>query len=130
MTRKRVKEDRAQGSRIQLNIDPARQREIAGLALFAFGGLALLVLLHITPTALSDRAAQVLRVLFGWGAFALPLAAFVASAFLLRRGKGKPAGIAWGRVFAAEIFFGAALAMAHLFTPTADGAALADKGEG
>lgn len=130
MTRKRVKEDRSQGSRFQLKMDSSRQREIAGLALFAFGGLALLVLLHVTPTALSDRAAQVLRVFFGWGAFALPLAAFVASGFLLRRGKAKRGGIAWGRIFAAEIFFAAALAMLHLFTPTADGAALADKGEG
>ncbi len=130
MTRKRVKEDRSQGSRFQLKMDSSRQREIAGLALFAFGGLALLVLLHITPTVLSDRVAQLLRVFFGWGAFALPLAAFVAAGFLLRRGKDKPSGIAWGRVFAAEIFFAAALAMLHLFTPTADGAALADKGEG
>src|SRR5512135_261558 len=130
MTRKRVKEDRSLRSRFQLKMDPSRQREILGLALFAFGGLALLVLLHITPTAISDRAAQFLRVLFGWGAFGLPVLAFIASAFLLRRGQDRSGSIAWGRVFAAEICFGAVLALLHLAAPSATAAALADSGEG
>ena len=130
MTPKRVKEDRSLLSRFQLKMDLSRQREILGLALFAFGGLILLVLLHITPTAISDRAAQFLRVLFGWGAFGLPVLAFIASAFLLRRGQDHPGAIKWGRVFAAEIGFGVLLALLHLGTPTANGAALADGGEG
>ena len=45
MTRKRVKEDRSPLSRFHFEIDPYRQREIAGLALFALGGLVLLSLL-------------------------------------------------------------------------------------
>src|SRR5512138_472835 len=100
MTRKRVKEDRSVQSRFQLKMDPSRQREILGLALFAFGGLVLLVLLHITPTQISERAAQFLRVLFGWGAFGIPVAAFLGAAFLLRRGQGRVTDVAWGRIFA------------------------------
>ncbi|MBI4786455.1 MAG: DNA translocase FtsK 4TM domain-containing protein [Chloroflexi bacterium] len=130
MTRKRVKEDRSVANRFQLKIDPARQREIAGLALFALGGLVLLSLLRIAPSAISNYAAQLLRVMFGWGAFGLPLLAFIGSGFLLRRGDHRATGVAWGRVFAAEIFSGAALALVHLFTPADNPAALADKGEG
>ncbi len=128
MPRKRVKEDRDVGTRFQLKIDPSRQREIAGLALFAFGGLILLSLLHITPGAVSDRGAQLLRVLFGWGAFSLPFLAFAGSALLLRRGGTPTAEWAWGRLFAGEIFFGVVLALVHL--ATTNGAAFADKGEG
>jgi S-DNA-T family DNA segregation ATPase FtsK/SpoIIIE len=130
MTRKRVKGDTAQGSRFQLKIDPSRQREIMGLALFAFGGLLLLSLLRITPSALSERAAQFLFGLFGWGAFVLPLLAFGGSAYLMRRGAHTPAGITWGRLLAAELFFAAALALLHLGSLSPDGATLADKGGG
>ncbi len=130
MTRKRVKDDASFRSRWKFNLDRSRQREIAGLALFALGGLVLLVLLRITPSTLSERLAELLFLLFGWGAFALPLGAFVGSAFLLRRGKDADGGIAWGRVFAAEIFFAALLGLIHLLTPTTDGAALANQGEG
>ncbi len=131
MTRKRVKEDAAWGSRSKFNPKSSHRREIAGLALFALGGLVLLVLLRITPTTLSDRIAELLFVLFGWGAFALPLGAFVGSAFLLRRGQGaKVGGIAWGRVFAAEIFFAALMGLIHLVIPAANRAAMANQGEG
>ncbi len=130
MTRKRVKEDTGQGSRFQLKMDPSRQREIMGLALFAFGGLTLLSLLRITPSPLSERAAQFLSGLFGWGAFVVPLVAFAGSAYLMRRGASRPAGITWGRLLAAELFFAAALALLHLGSPSPDGATLADKGGG
>jgi DNA segregation ATPase FtsK/SpoIIIE, S-DNA-T family len=76
------------------------------------------------------RWSEVLRGLFGWGAFALPLIALVASVLLLRRGNNAVAGIAWGRILAIEIFFAAALALVHLFTPASDAGVIADKGDG
>ncbi len=130
MTRKPVKADTAQGSRFQLKMEPSRQREIMGLALFAFGGLILLSLLRITPSGLGERAAQFLFGLFGWCAFVLPLLAVAGSAYLMRRGTHTPAGMTWGRLLAAELFFAAALALLHLGSASPDGATLADKGGG
>ncbi len=130
MTRKRVKADTAPGPRFKFKIDASRQREILGLALFVLGGLALFSLLRITPGRVSELAAQTLYALFGWGAYVLPAAAFGASAVLLRRGKDAFDGIAWGRLFAAEILFAAALALIHQLSPATDRAALADQGGG
>jgi S-DNA-T family DNA segregation ATPase FtsK/SpoIIIE len=130
MTRKRVKESKPAGARIQLQIDPSRQREIIALALFAFGGLILLSLLYVTPGVASDWVARFLRAPFGWGAFALPLFAFVGSVFLLQQSGKKRVAIAWGRIFATEIFFAAGLAFIHLVTPTQNASALADSGRG
>lgn len=130
MTPRPVKEDAPARSRLQLKIDPARQREIVGLALFALGGLVLLSLLHVTPGSVSDLTASVLQNMFGWGAFALPLCAFGGSAFLLRRGDFRPATVPWGRVFAAEILFAVLIALVHLMSPGSNGGALADSGGG
>lgn len=130
MTRKRVKEDRSFFSRFQPKIDPSRQREIAGLALFAFGGLILLSLLHITPGIVSERAASFLRALVGWGAFAVPLSIFGVSALLLRRGHRTSPTVTWGRVFSSEVFVVAVLALIHLVIPSENGAALANQGDG
>lgn len=133
MARKRVREkEEAQPfwSRIAVHIDPTRQREIIGLALFAFGALTLLSLLRVTPGFASDAWAGILFALFGWGAFALPLLAFVGSAFWLRRGEPKPTAIAWGRIFATEVLFVASLALIHLLTPTNNPATLAQNGDG
>lgn len=123
MTRRQIRDSRFQ-------IDPAKQRELMGLALLAFTGLTLASLLNITPGFFSDAWSSALRALFGWGAFALPLFLFLGAALLLRRGKTQQRSSGWGRVFAAEIFFIAALAFIHLVTPTKNPTALAGSGEG
>lgn len=110
--------------------DPAKPRELMGVALFAFAGLTLVSLLHISPGSFSDAWSSALRALFGWGAFALPLLLFWVAALLMRRSRTKPQSSGWGRVFAAEIFFTAALAFAHLVTPTEDPVTLAESGAG
>jgi DNA segregation ATPase FtsK/SpoIIIE, S-DNA-T family len=111
-------------------IDPARQREIVGLILFAFGGLVLLTLFGVTPGILTNSLGTLLKVFFGWGAFALPFVALGASALLLRRGESNELTLSWGRVFAAEILFADALAFIHLVTPASNAGVLADAGGG
>lgn len=123
MTRRQIRDSRFQ-------IDPAKQRELMGLALFVFAGLTLVSLLNISPGFISDAWSSVLRALFGWGAFALPLLLFLGAAQLLRRSHTKPRASGWGRVFAAEIFFTAALAFIHLATPAKNPVTLAEGGAG
>ncbi len=115
---------------IGLKIDPARQREIAGLILFAFGGLVLLTLFGVTPGILTNSLGALVKLLFGWGAFVLPFVTFGVSALLLRRGESNELKISWGRVFAAEILFADALALIHLVTPASNAGVLADAGGG
>jgi len=101
-------------SRIGINLSPTRQREIFGVLVLFLGIITLLTLTGFTRGTVGDLWANALRTLFGWGAFALPVAAFAASYFLIRRGEANESLVSWGRVFAAEIFFAVVLALADL----------------
>jgi len=114
----------------RLQVSSNHLREIAGVVLFLIGGLTLLTLLRVTSGTIGDLWANTLRILFGWGAFALPFFAIGAGAYLLRRGETTESNIAWGRIFAAEIFFTVFIAIVHLLTPATTGGALAQSGEG
>jgi len=119
-------------SRLGASVSSPRVREIAGVLLFLLGALTLVTLLGITRGTVGDVWATLLRTLFGWGAFALPFAAFGAGALLLRRGDAErnESKVAWGRVFAAEIFFAAALALVHLIASPSSPATFAQIGDG
>ncbi len=78
------------------------------------GIITLLTITGFTRGTVGDLWANALRTLFGWGAYALPVAAFAASYFLIRRGEANESLVSWGRVFAAEIFFAVVLALADL----------------
>lgn len=111
-------------------LTPKLQREIAGIVLLVFAAFTLPSLFHFAFGFVGDAWAMILQTLFGWGAYALPLFALVASALLLRRGDKAVAEIAWGRILATEILFAIVLAFLHLNTPTADAGVLAEKGGG
>jgi S-DNA-T family DNA segregation ATPase FtsK/SpoIIIE len=117
-------------SRLGAIVSSSRVREVAGVLLFLLGALTLVTLLRITRGTVGDVWASVLRILFGWGAFALPFTAFGTGAFLLRRGDSNESQVAWGRVFAAEIFFAVALALVHLIASSTSPAAFAQGGDG
>lgn len=117
-------------SRMGINLSPARVREIAGVLLFLIGGITLLTFFGVTRGTVGDLWANLLRALFGWGAFALPLVAIGAGAFVLRRGGNTESKVGWGRVFAGEIFFAITIALIHFFTPSPSPAALAQNGDG
>ncbi len=111
-------------------ISPAHQREILGVLAFLLGGLTLVTLLGVTRGTVGELWANLLRMGLGWGAWALPVFAGVAGAFLVRRGDAVTASVAWGRVLAAEILFAVILALLHLFTATPDPGGLASAGNG
>ena len=113
-----------------MNVHPVVQREIIGLVLLAFAALTLLTLLGITPGIITNTWGALLLMLFGWGAFALPVVAVGLSYLFLRRGEQNQIKIAWGRVFAAEVLFALLLGFIHLVTPAKDAGVLAESGSG
>ena len=117
-------------SRLQSNINPEHLREVIGVLCFALGGLMLLSLLGITPGWVTNTIANLLLMLFGWGAFALAFVAFGVGALLVRRGQPGEFRISWGRVFAAEMLFAIALALVHWITPAKSPGVLAASGSG
>ncbi|MDE3088561.1 MAG: DNA translocase FtsK 4TM domain-containing protein [Chloroflexota bacterium] len=127
---KEQKQRRLPLPKIGWHIDPTHQREIVGILLLALGGLTLLSFFGITPGFITNTWGALLQMLFGWGAYLLPLIAFGISAWLLRRGEPNENTIAWGRVFAAEIFFATLLAFVHLVTPAENAGVLARSGAG
>jgi len=115
---------------LRWKLAPKAQREILGIAFFLLGALMLLTLLRVTRGTIGDWVANFLLALFGWGAYPLPLFAFGAGAFLLRRGESAESELAWGRLFFAEMLFAIALALLHLFAAPTDPGALAQNGGG
>src|SRR5512136_57638 len=93
-----------------LNINPVLQHEIIGLALLAFAGLVLLTLLGVTPGSVTNTLGALLKMLFGWGAYALPVVAVGISIPFLRGGETNGVKVVWGRVFTAEVLFALLLA--------------------
>lgn len=131
MAQRRAREqpqESKQGWRWKLT--PQAQREILGVLLFLFGALMLLTLLRVTRGTIGDVVANVLQALFGWGAYALPLVAFGAGAYLLRRDNLSGRTLAWGRIFAGEILFALILTLLHLIAAPSDPGAFAQSGQG
>ena len=110
---------------------PRVQRELAGIVFLAFAVFTGVSLLRLAFGGIGEAWAKLLWSLFGWGAYALPVIAMIASFLLMRRTTSLTQGVAWGRVFAFEIFCTAVLALIHLLTPASVNAgALAEGGEG
>ena len=129
-SREQSQEPKTFMSRFGINLSLKAQREILGVVFFLLGGLVLLALLRVTRGTVGDVLANLLQMFFGWGAYAMPLFAFVAGALLFRRGADTETEIAWGRVFSTEILFAVALALMHLLAPTTDPGLRAQNGEG
>ncbi|MCL4487087.1 MAG: hypothetical protein M1570_03020, partial [Chloroflexi bacterium] len=90
MATRRIKNPEENKSRLPkfgFSLDPALTREIVGVLLMALGAITLLSLLAITPGFLTYTWGRLLPLLFGWGAYVLPFAAFGISALALRRGE-------------------------------------------
>ena len=115
---------------IGLKIDPVLQHEIIGLVLLALAALVLLTLFGVTPGSVTNTLGALLKTLFGWGAYVLPLVAIGISWPFLRRGETNEIKIVWGRVFTAEVLFALLLAFVHLVTPAQNAGVLAESGGG
>ncbi|MFQ6058509.1 MAG: DNA translocase FtsK 4TM domain-containing protein [Anaerolineae bacterium] len=115
---------------LHIHLDWVLQQEILGLLLLAGGTVAFLSLLSITHGALSDRGAELLRQVFGWGAYGVVLGlGAVGVALVLHTLKGFE-DIPWERVIGAELFMAASLALLHLLSGGPDPLRLAQEGGG
>lgn len=116
--------------RMTFQLDRDRQLEIAGLLLITVGGLTVLSLMSITGGAVTSRWADLLRRVFGWGAYPLGIGLVAAGLLVLLHVLHTPIEIAWSRVIAAEVLFFSLLALLHLFSGSAEPIELADRGGG
>ncbi|MBI5301855.1 MAG: DNA translocase FtsK 4TM domain-containing protein [Chloroflexi bacterium] len=132
MPPKRTKSDEKKTfwTRARERFTPRLQRELAGIVFLAVGVFTGASLFRLAFGFVGDLWADLLWKMFGWGAYALPVIAFGASVLLLRRGTNLIVGVAWGRVFAFELFCAAMIALTHLLTPAVNAGVLAEKGLG
>lgn len=89
----------------------ARHTELAGVIVIALAVLTLLALTRITQGAWIDWWSDLLRWLFGWGAFVIALVMGMAGYLLLR--SRERAVRSWSKVIGLEIVFFCALGLLH-----------------
>src|SRR3972149_1562337 len=98
----------------------ARGREIGGLLLIMLALLSLLTLLGITPGSVSDWWVDVLRSIFGWGAFVVAILIGLLGALIIRVAQSPVTNTPWRLIIGLEIAFFAALGAMHALTPGVD----------
>ncbi len=90
-----------------------REWQIAGVLVVLLATFALLALARLTPGSLSDSLADRLTWLFGWGAFAVPVAVGVIGYMIFRRGHDHSIELDWLTIVGWEVIFCSVLAMMH-----------------
>jgi S-DNA-T family DNA segregation ATPase FtsK/SpoIIIE len=104
---------------------------VLAILVVALGTFSLVALVHLTPGALSDGWAGLLRLLFGWGAFVAPLGLGMVGWLAFQVGRGRKMQAAdWLKVGAAGVGFVSALAALHSWALWADPWQLASEGGG
>src|SRR3989304_3863315 len=98
----------------------ARGREIGGLLLIVLAILSLLTLLGITPGSVSDWWVDVLRSIFGWGAFVVAILIGLLGALIMRVALSPVTNTPWRVIIGLEIAFFAALAAMHALSRKVD----------
>jgi len=106
------------------------QLEIIGLLLLTTGILTLLSLLAVTHGTLSDAWAQLLRRVFGWGAYVTAFIFIGLGVWLAIRRFSAQRPVSWPRVLAGEMLFTSVLGMLHLGARPVDPWGLAQAGGG
>ena len=97
-----------------------REWQIAGVLVILLAAFALLALARLTPGSLSDNLADRLTWLFGWGAFAVPVAVGVIGYLIFRHGHDHPIELDWLTIVGWELIFCSALAMMHAWAMWAE----------
>jgi len=93
-----------------------REWEIVGVLMVLFAAFTFVALTRLAPGALPDSWADLLTWLFGWGAFAAPIALIALGVILFRHGQGQPIEPDWLTIIGWEIAFAGALATIHAWT--------------
>jgi S-DNA-T family DNA segregation ATPase FtsK/SpoIIIE len=101
----------------------------AAFALLASGAVTGLSLVSITRDPLTPLWITMLRQLFGWGAYFIPIALAAAGFWLLLESLGREPDLEWGRPLGALLLFLMSLTTIHLLYPT-DAQQLAKEGGG
>ena len=107
-----------------------RQWEVAGVLLVALAVFTVVALFRLTPGRLSDGWADLLRRLFGWGAFIVPLVLGVVGWQVFRLGQSGEGEIDWLTVVGVEVAFCGLLTTLHALTLWADPWQLLNAGGG
>ena len=123
-------ESSGSGSQEGFTLERNLWQEIVGLLLLAVGMVTLLSLLSVTHGALSDRWANLLRQLFGWGAYTVALGLGAVGVALLLHSLRGVQEMPWERVIGAELLLAATLALLHLLFTGRDPFQLAQEGGG
>jgi S-DNA-T family DNA segregation ATPase FtsK/SpoIIIE len=128
MARKRSKK-KPFWEQLNANLKPF-QREIIGLLVLALAVITILGLFSITSGVLSDWWTELLRRIFGLGAYlvAVGLAAAGISLLLSNLEQGPKAD--WKTIIGLEVIFVAGLALVHLLSFSQDPLRLAESGGG
>ncbi|MBS1245578.1 MAG: ftsK, partial [Chloroflexi bacterium] len=107
-----------------------RQWEVAGVLLVALAVFTVVALFRLTPGRLSDGWAALLRQLFGWGAFVVPIGLGVVGWHVFRRGQNEESEIDWLTVVGVEVAFCGLLTTLHALALWADPWQLLNAGGG
>ncbi len=107
-----------------------RQWELAGVLLGALALFTVVALFRLTPGRLSDGWADLLRRLFGWGAFIVPLVLGALGVQVYRHGQSGEGEIDWLTVVGVEVAFCGLLTTLHALALWADPWQLLNAGGG
>jgi len=97
------------------------------LGLAALTGLSLV---SITRDPVTAGLLTLLRRLFGWGVYLIPLAVGIVGFWMLLQNSGRKPGLAWRSPLATTLLFAVSLTAAHLFSFPEDPRQLAVEGGG
>jgi S-DNA-T family DNA segregation ATPase FtsK/SpoIIIE len=104
--------------------------KIAAFALLGLAALTGLSLVSITRDPVTAGLLTLLRRLFGWGVYLIPLAVGIVGFWMLLQNSGRKPGLAWRSPLATTLLFAVSLTAAHLFSFPEDPRQLAVEGGG
>ncbi len=114
----------------KLKIERGLQLKIAAFTLMGCAGVTALSLVSITRDVLSEGWIALLRQLFGWGVYFVPIALGVVGFWLLLESLDREPRLEWGRPLGALLLFFMSLTTIHLLSFPADSQQLAAEGGG
>ncbi|MCJ7618985.1 MAG: DNA translocase FtsK 4TM domain-containing protein, partial [Anaerolineae bacterium] len=106
------------------------KQKIAAFALLGLAALTGLSLVSITRDPVTAGLLTLLRRLFGWGVYLIPLAVGIVGFWMLLQSLGRKPGLQWRSPLATTLLFAVSLSAAHLFSFPKDPRQLAVEGGG
>jgi S-DNA-T family DNA segregation ATPase FtsK/SpoIIIE len=111
-------------------LSAVQQAQAVGCGLVAIALLTLLSFFSFSRGLLTEGWLQLLRQVFGWGSYLMPIGLGALGIWLLRRYASEEQEERWEKPLGMVLLYAVSLALLHLFTPTDDPAATAAAGNG